>query len=168
MKFNVQELQDFFLEAAAETYAGNGSTKGTIPDIPGSRRYWYQKGKLVYLDVYVINGEYSGGQTLLYVSGVPAWLMQYQGWCQEDNKEVLDFLKKALLDSYMAKEFRGGRGPQQFEDDQKDGVFYQNNPKRFEDDFELFRGRERIAPKNRHGLDLFWHNYQGQLLGDPE
>ena len=81
MNRSVERLQKFYLEAAAATYAGGVAKKETIPDLPRSKVYRYESGDLLYIDTFFTNGEYSGGQTVIYVKGIPAWLMQYHGWC---------------------------------------------------------------------------------------
>ena len=165
--YDVAQLREFYFVAAAATYAGGVVKKETIPDLPHSKVYRYKSDDLLYVDTFFTNGEYSGGQTIICVEGVPAWLMQYCGWCKDDNKEVLAFLKKALLDSYMRKEFNGGRGPAMLDDNQEGGLVYQNwsvlPP--YNQNFANFQGRERIWRKPVPTEDVFWHRYQGLLLG---
>ncbi|OHA00224.1 MAG: hypothetical protein A3C11_01925 [Candidatus Sungbacteria bacterium RIFCSPHIGHO2_02_FULL_49_12] len=191
-KYNVAQLQQFFLEAAAKTYAG-GAQKTTISELAGSKVYWHQVGELCYVDAYFTNGEYSGGQTLIYVRGVPAWIMQYHGWAKDDDPEVLKFLKRALSAAYECGEFHGGRGPLKLNDPEIGltymnmcavepyqapgmvlGPLYQSIPfhnlshkKRA---FTCFGGRESIIRRTESVFvgTVFWHRYQGLLLGEAE
>src|SRR5581483_616375 len=110
----VAEIQDFFFDAALATYAGN-TPKTTITDLPGSKHYHFERDSLIYDDVYFTNGEYSGGSTLISFRAEPKpinlWLMQYHGWCKDDDPKVLAFLKEALRSAYENRVFHGGRGP---------------------------------------------------------
>ncbi len=112
-----ERLEEFFLEAAQATYAANTTAdvrKGTLPGLPKSKVYQYRKGELLYVDTYFTNGDYSGGQTLIWLNDKPAWLHQYQGWCVGDDKLILAFLKRALFQSYRMGTFAGGRGPARY------------------------------------------------------
>lgn len=164
-----KRLEQFYLEAAAATYAGGTVKKETITDLPRSKVYRYESGDLLYVDTFFTNGENSGGQTVIYVDGVPAWLMQYHGWCKDDDKNVLTFLKKALSAAYERGEFHGGRGLPRFESHLEDGFFYENFPQMppYQQDFICFQGRERIWRKPVREVDVFWHRYQGILLATP-
>ncbi len=175
-KYDVKRLMDFFFEAATETYAS-----GKKAELLGGGAKMFRYGELgvecgpngrnavEYRDTYVVNGEWSGGQTLIYVDEVPVWMMQYQGWCKGDDKEVLPFLKKVLFITYMAKDFNGGRGPNFFQDHRENGLAYENLPYHPDNEsalknFIYFRGHERIWRKPEIGTEIFWHRYQGMLL----
>ena len=168
MKVSVKLLKEFFLEMAADTYS-SGSKVDRVPERFWEREFRRQRGKLTYIDRYVVNGEYSGGSTLILAENTPVWLMQYHGWCKNDDESVLLFLKKALNIAYSAGEFRGGRGPEYFHDGDS-GFTYTNVPLPTYyrlGDFTNFQGRERIwrLPQSD---DIFWHRYQGMLLFSPE
>jgi hypothetical protein len=163
---DLKHLEAFFLEAASETYAG-GTPKTTITDLPRSKVYRFERGQFLYVDTYFTNGSWSGGQTVIYVDLVPTWLMQYNGWCKDDDKDVLAFLKKALQAQYFTGEFFGGRGPHelwQYDDKRTGSLVYRNHPDIYNRDFAYFQGRERIFRYPAHTTDLFWHRYQGLLL----
>ncbi len=166
-KYDVKRLSDFFLEAAVETYA-SGKKAESFPELAGAKMFRYAKDELYYRDVYVVNGEWSGGQTLIYVNGAPAWIMQYHGWCKGDDKTVLAHLKRSIYTAYTAKRFNGGRGPARFEENYENGLVYENFPQMpsYRWDFDNFQGRERIWQKPDNLTDLFWHRYQGLFLGD--
>jgi len=156
-----EQLKAFFLEAALATYAATGkkAVKTTIVELPGSKVYRYERPDLglLYVDVYVTNGEWSGGQTTIFLNGQAVWLHQYHGWCKGDDKAVLDFLKRALLTAYEQGLFYGGRGAEEMEDgdlryenfcNEEDGYFFEG------------KGDEEILG----GGKIFWHTYQYHML----
>lgn len=166
MNASVIKLQQFFFEAAAVTYASGEKAK-PLPELAGAKHYWYQPAgsPLCYADVFFVNGESSGGQTVIYEHAKPVWIMQYHGWCKDDDPEVLTFLKKALLRAYLDKKFYGGRGEPGFaEIGKQDGLIYDNFAAPPHHGFTDFQGRERIWCKGRRDTELFWHRYQGLLL----
>lgn len=170
MKFNVQKLQEFFFEAALATYA-SGKKADPFLWLAGAKHFRYQREEFCYIDTYVVNGEHSGGQTIIWVNGVTAWLMQYHGWCQNDNKEVLYFLKNALFTAYKRSEFHGGRGIPRLVSNSASNLVYENWPDMMvytNHDFTHFAGREYIWRKPMREKDIFWHRYQGLLLGEAE
>ncbi len=173
MKFNVQKLQEFFFEAALATYA-SGKKAEPFSELSGTKHFCHQRGELCYKDIYVTNGEYSGGQTIILVNDSPAWLMQYYGWCKNDDSEVLAFLKQALVTAYARDEFHGGRGPKIYMASVRDRTFIYGN-KLEGGDFTRFLGGEGIYDKQLYDQGkrdrdsaLFWHRYQGLLLGEAE
>jgi hypothetical protein len=171
MKIAVAPLREFFFEASRASYAGGVATLDTNPSLPGSREYRFERGEYLYVDTFVTSGEWSGGQTLICQNNVPVWLMQYHGWCKNDDTRVLAFLKQVLRITYENGEFCGGRGPGEHRSRRGDALVYMNwstpgNAPRW--GFEEFRGRERIYREPNRMTDLFWYIYQGQLLGEPE
>lgn len=172
-KFDVAQLQQFFCKAALETYAsGQKPIRGA--DYPWEKKFRIARvsDELTYLDRYVTNGEWSGGETVILVDNVPVWLMQYHGWCESDDHETLTFLKEALTAGYTSGEFHGGRGPEHFAKVDGRSWVYVNRP---HGSFENFRGEEAIFDEGacEAGVDilsgsLFWHRYQGILLGESE
>ncbi|MGB7957701.1 MAG: hypothetical protein WCF77_02560 [Minisyncoccia bacterium] len=181
----VSEIQDFFFDASLATYAGD-TPKTTIPDLPGSKHYHFERGDLIYDDVYFTNGESSGGSTVICLRAEPKprtlWLMQYQGWCEGDNPEVLAFLKDALRYAYEHRSFCGGRGERRYpvtstrhkisggitleyfnEGNEADGPIHSLG----QSPFHKFSGEECITrlPTRLGGPNkIFWHRYQGLLL----
>ncbi len=158
-------LQEFFFEAALMTYAG-GAVKTTVPGLPKSKMYQYERGNLLYVDTYWTNGEYSGGKTLIYEDFQPVWMMDYDGWCKNDDPAVISYLKRALTAAYTAQRFCGGRGPGCLltYEDNPEGFKYENrfDPAHF--GFRYFQGRERIVRLADQKTELFWHRYKGLVL----
>jgi hypothetical protein len=162
------KLQEFFFEAASATYAGCAQ-KRTIGDLPRSKVYEYHRGEYLYIDTYFTNGEQSGGQTVIYTgesATIPAWIMQYHGWCKGDDKMVLDFLKTVLGRAYRSRAFCGGRGLA-FQESEKDPLRYSNQ---WTGSFANFSGQEKIESETLKDEvlsdwnNVFWHRYQGMVL----
>ena len=158
----VDTIKAFFLEAAAKTYASGEVQKTTNADLPGSKVYRYERNGMLYIDTFFTNGERSGGQTVIYQNGKPAWLMQYHGWCKDDNPKVLAFLKAALADAYAKPHFFGGRGIDGFEHDASPDLMYSNDPF---GPFESGYGIEKIYCRSEK---IFWHKYQHFMLTPNE
>ncbi|OHA02040.1 MAG: hypothetical protein A3C12_02165 [Candidatus Sungbacteria bacterium RIFCSPHIGHO2_02_FULL_49_20] len=174
MKYNVPRLQQFFFEGSLRGYAGGGE-KIIVSGVKKTRRFVHQRGELYYRDEYVVNGEYSGGSTIIYVDSFPVWLMQYYGWCKNDDSAVLAFLKEILADTYRSGEFAGGRGRYGLWSSDDGTLGYENTPGLSPSlsEFTDFMGHERIyrnpgPGKHLHEGVVFWHRYQGILLGEPE
>jgi len=172
----ISRLQKFFFQAALATYAA-GKKAERPPDRPWVKQLTHhgdgELSGLVYVDEYHTNGEWSGGSTVIASAedlSHPIWLMQYCGWCKDDDPEVLAFLKQALLAAYTKGEWNGGRGPGEFAEDKENGLVYMNWPLMppFDQSFRSFIGRERIWRQPDRTKDTFWHQYQGWLLGEPE
>lgn len=163
------EMTAFFLKAAGECYAGKGQ-KTTITELPGSKVYTFDDDPFLYKDVYYTNGENSGGQTTLFHDGTPVWLMQYQGWCKDDDPQTIALLKAALTENYSKGVWRCGRGPSTFRDQEKwPGLFYTNVPLNSVHlgyppamEFGNFACYEAIGPD--FGPPVFYHYVRGMLL----
>ncbi len=80
----MSEIQDFFFEATLATYASGEKAK-TDPNNTNLKFYSFQRRDYLYLDKFMVNGEHSGGQTVISFQGKPVWLMQYHGWCKDDD-----------------------------------------------------------------------------------
>ena len=163
----VDPIKAFFLEAATKTYASGEVQKTTIGELPRSKVYRYHGNDMLYIDAFFTNGERSGGQTVIYRTyddekeghiQKPVWLMQYHGWCKDDDPEVLAFLKESLANAYSQSIFVGGRG--------QDPYVLQAHPLRYfndgSDHFEQGEGFEEIK---RGSEQVFWHRYQYYMLG---
>jgi hypothetical protein len=171
----VSEIQDFFFDAALATYAGD-TKKTTIPGLPSSKVYRFERGDFLYIDTYFATDERSGGQTVIYFQNIPVWLMQYQGWCEDDDPEVIAFLKEALCIAYEQRHFFGGRGPKEYNKSRLASAPTQRRLQYYNggygtsstgnESFDKFIGREWIEELDGtlHGVKVFWHRYQGMLL----
>lgn len=179
-KYNIAQLQGFFLEMAANAYA-SGAKAVHVPGHPWEREFRRERGELTYIDRYVVNGEYSGGGTAILVESIPAWLMHYNGWCKNDDPVVLNVLKSALLENYRRGIFYGGRGPKVWQMQVGNVTYLYGNKLDPASSFVNFLGGEGIfnkevydalpnkpSPPEIHEAALFWHRFGGQLLGEPE
>ncbi len=155
MNARLNELQQIFFEAMINGWASSGANKTTLPRFLGSKAIWFRKEDFVVLDWYLKNGTESMGNTILWKGKIPTWMMNYGG---SYPKEVIPFLKEALLESYAHKIFFGGRGLVSYENCQ---YIYTNVPTT--NDFHLFSGVERIFSK-RDDKCLGHHIYFGKLL----
>jgi len=163
---DMEAYQSFFLEAAGKCYAGD-LPKTTIAELPKSKVYRYEKRNLLYLDVYYTNGESSGGQTTIFWDSVPVWLMQYHGWCKDDDKRTLSFLKEALKSTYERGIWNFGRGPDAYTSQEFPHLRYVID-EHDSGGFETFSGMESVRDYTRRPSDLiFWHRFHGMLLA-PE
>lgn len=156
----VERLKKFFFEAALVTYA-SGIKAEKQPG--GYRSYSYRKGTLKYIDRYNIGGQSSFGQTVISDRNDAVWVMQYHGWCKNDSREVLSFLKQALITAYQEKQFNGGRGPSLFHSEGAEMTYYNRSKSQSGTHFTRFTGYEHIVNFNHQEI-VFWHHYQGYLL----
>lgn len=152
-------LERFYLLASSRTWAG-GSKGDSILQLPGAKALHFGEGSLRYTDMYYISSEtdQSFGQTVIWVLDkrtvwLPVWGMQYGG---HYPKRVIDFLKTALQECYISKEFVGGRGPLEF---RQGNLAYLNHPEKNE--FKDFYGYEEVI---EDGVQLGFHWYRGQSL----
>lgn len=118
MNYNIDELNNFLLDANANGYAGGGN-EFTPPGRPEFDEIQYRKGDWLFHDSYA--GHYfAPGQEIVYYKNQPIWAMAYAGGMKfeyhGDEKlthETIEFLKKALMEMDPTKPFRG---PEKFED----------------------------------------------------
>jgi hypothetical protein len=176
----------FYFEAAQATWVAlkdEQVPKFTIPEIPGSEVYRFDKEPFHYIDKYVVSGQYSGEETIIYLregKDVPIWIMQYHGWSKEGDKRIIPFLKQALKEAYSRHLWLGGRGPTQFPASQtadrystsgltEGTLVYRSWPEQ-PNEFHTFKGVERIIAVREVGVDeiLFWHRYHGMALFDVD
>jgi len=150
-----------FFSAMENGYAG-GASKGTIAEIPGSKTILHEDSDFRVLDCYVVtpDSSYSFGTTTIWYQGVPVWMMQYRG---SYTKEMIPFLKRALMTAYAKQEFFGGRGPDMYTEGGNNDLFYVNRIAK--NDWQDFKGREEIINRRNHRrYQMGWHEYDGLLL----
>jgi len=152
-----QKVERVFLEAMVNGWANPEVKKVPLPGLPGSKAIRFRKEGLFVLDYYFSNPESgrSMGNTVILEGKTPVWMMSYGG---HYPKEVVPFLKEALLVNYKAKVFVGARGPHFFENDT---YAYVNTVMR--GDFESFFGEEKIIHRES-GRSLGHHTYFGKSL----
>lgn len=141
------EAQAFFFEAMRNGYAANVEKIG-LPHMDSYKGipYGSRDGSMYLIDAYCVNAEhkrapYSAGTTTIVWRGRPIWWMSYAGWYY---KEVIPFLRKALLQAYADDAFVGGRGPNKYVFESRNGRWeYLNTPA--SNDFGNFEGKETIT-----------------------
>ncbi len=153
-KPKIKELESVFFDAMNEGWA-SGAEHTTSPLLPGARIIEWNKGKYRVIDCYYVNNCKSVGWTMIWYEGIPVWVMNYHG---EYPTLVIPFLKRALMESYMARQFFGGRGRATY---MEGPLCYFNN--HADRTFEKFHGIERIF--NTSTNESFgWHAYSGFTL----
>ena len=135
---------DFLIRAKKATYAGKGPE--TAPSRPGSHDLKYSEGDLMYLDTY-LGGERFAGEEALWISGAPAWSMNYAGRVTGEQFSG-DFLKEALSHVPEDKPFRGPEVYSHGDHTYRCSV---------EGDFEWFRGREIIEYRGETIYECVFH-----------
>ena len=152
--------------------------KSTFPLLPGWEGFYIPLGDYIYFDAYCVNATSckSVGFTHIYIRNsstelsepdlILLWMMNYGG-CYK--KEVVPFLKLALLSAIEKREFLGGRGERYFVDKNYPSLYYHNQP-RTDRGFVEFSGREEIlydgGPTNQLHENLGYQWYQGMTMID--
>lgn len=152
----------FFLGARAGWAGGNsGSPIERMAGLPGIGK-WREavyEGSLDFEGYHFADrwgedpesGNPSGSMFITHWN-IPVWGMWIGG--DSYNKDVFDFLQKALMENYQQSEFCGGRGPSVY---QEGNLRYVNV---WEGDFTHFEGYERIEYIGEDG--------KAQLAGSHE
>lgn len=134
---NIEKLTQFLNEANKSTYANKDAPKVASSRLR-SEDYHFEKNGLIYHDTY-FGGRDFIGEEIVYENGTPVWGANYFGCVLDENineKEVYDFLRKALIQEYG--DVIPVRGPSSFSVDNKEYRFSAN------DDLENFFGKEEI------------------------
>ena len=154
-------IEGIFFDAMLEGYANPKAEKAPFPGLPGSKSITYKDGDFTVIDCYFVRegSDASHGFTLITFKDVPIWIMRYGGWYK---KEVIPFLKSALMAAYRERQFFGGRGPIQFMNEEKTLV-YQNSGDLYP--FSNFHSSEQIR-SIVDGKLLGFHECSGGLFFD--
>lgn len=160
----LNEVQEVFFEAMRKGYAFS-SSKVAIAGLPGSKSIPFRIGEFSLLDYYFVapGSNHSYGTTVIWVAEKPVWIMHYGGWYQKD---VIPFLKRALMRNYSENIFLGGRGPERLEGEDHT-LQYLNKVERNE--FANFKGYEYIISTSEQtgvkpGQKMGEHHYFGGLM----
>lgn len=117
-----RELLDFFFEASMATYASGAEAKESTT-LPGGKEYTYERCDLRYVDRYVSGQVGNRGQSAghTYIEFVPEqrvlWIAGYDGWWLKTCEGVNSFHRRALMAAYENRQFRYGRGPEEYEEE---------------------------------------------------
>ncbi|MBU1092488.1 hypothetical protein KJ836_02375 [Patescibacteria group bacterium] len=157
MVISVEKVREFFFAGMIKGYA-SGAEAEPIPKLPGFKGYRHSdEDGLTLLDYYAPSSTgFSAGSTIIWLDGIPIWLMTYEGWYENC---VTSLLKEALMEAYTKGVFLGGRGINRVAVD--DGAEYINiDPG---SNFCFFSGIEQIV----HGGNVLGtHSFRGGCLVD--
>lgn len=156
-----KKVESFYLDASVNTYAAD-APKTTITELPRSKVLRYELGELTYVDLWFSYEIHSFGQTIIWRGGIPIWGMQYHGSVLDQDSRILPFLKRALKEAYMRREFLGGRGPLNYAELP---LKYRNRPHP-SSTFLRFSGEEQILNVDMGHKPVFFHKYRGIALRD--
>ena len=166
----IEEVQEFFLKVSESGWA-SGSIKTTENEnLPGFKilNFSQDSGELKFRDEYCVGADgLSSGRTVVWFNDIPIWAKAFQGRYPE---EFIAPLKRALVSAFKDRSFIGGRGPEQFLDEESNSL-YLNQVK---GDFRKFRGIETIHPNwgDKGMPEVFetnpkaYHEYHGLWLLD--
>jgi hypothetical protein len=159
-----ETAKKFFFEAMRHGWA-SGEAKFVATEFRGwKEKTWFYKNpdfpNFVLVDKYetVSDSRVSHGRKSISYLDVPIWFMDYGGWY---DKEVIPFLKEALMLAYSSEVFCGGRGRASFtRNEAYPGMLYINQGEFL--NFAGFRGRELAT--DPFGKPRGEHNYFGGLM----
>ena len=138
MVMHIEALGKFLNEANKATYANKNAPKVT-PSRLKSEDYYFEKDGLAYHDTY-FGGRDFIGEEIVYENEKPVWGANYFGFVLDEKvseKEVYDFLRKALMQEY--DDVIPVRGPSNFSVDDKEYHFLADG------DLVNFSGKEEIS-----------------------
>lgn len=153
---DVDKFLDFLGRAHLVCYAGTEEQRAKIKSKQGDKTvYRFDDGDFKFLDSYTGSLEFKGRE-FVYLKREPVWVMDYKGLCivPELNKEVTEFLRKALRNFPSKMPFRG---PERLPDqDTLDGFVYTFE---FEGNYKTGCGNEIITHQGKevYSLRCKWH-----------
>lgn len=154
---SADEIQEFFFKAMQENGYSEGGQKIKIPDMPGYKALPFRDGDFSLLDCWCVtpHSQRSAGTTTIWYKDDPVWWMRYNGWYTEEG---ILFLKRALRITAENKQWFGGRGPLEFDED---GLEYRNHI--VFSPFSDFLGYEDIFDRRdlKVSVKLGYHAYSG-------
>ncbi len=147
-----QELKQFIVDSISSSYA-MGEKAVKVKEKDGSTTITFTKGRYTLHDNY-FGGEPYGGREVVFLDGIPLWMMVYYGAVhgEVEVKLVYAFLMKALLKTPADFPFRG---PALFEEGE---WRYENT---WNGDEKNFSGAEKIFVHNSCVYDA---SYMGGLV----
>ena len=154
MKIEIKKLEQFLNEANKSTYANKDASKAISTRLK-SEDYHFEKGNLIYHDTYFGGKDFIGGE-IVYENNVPVWGMNYYGYVlesSENEKDVYDFLRKALMQEYS--DIIPVRGAKKYTEGEWE---YKNIP---DGTLERFFGVEQIY---RNGKLVYCADYHGGFI----
>ena len=150
-QMHIKELAAFLDEANKNSYASKDAPKASSSRLK-SEDYHFEKDNLIYHDTYFGERDFIG-EEVIYKDGVPVWGMNYYGYVLEQSqseKEVYDFLRKALIQEY--DDVIPVRGAKNYKEG---GWEYHNAPdgtlKRFTGVETIYRDSKLVYRADYHG-----------------
>lgn len=156
------KMEEIFFEAMSPDYTDYSDMAG-LPRIDFAKGPWTVDGGSISTPL----GPRGLGMLMMAYEDVPVWTLQCVGQYEE---EALPCLEAALRAAYAAKQFFGGRGPEEF----VHGEFVYRNEVHHSyragfQESNFFRGHEKIIRMGRNAdgtmtKAMGWHSYQGMLM----
>lgn len=143
-------LANFLNEANKSTYA-NATAKKALSTRLNSEDYHFERENLAYHDTYFGSRDFIG-EEIVYDSGRSVWGANYFGRILDENteeKELYDFLRKALMQEY--NDVIPVRGPKKFSDGKSEYRFAVTG------DLANFTGQEEILIDGKVVYHLLIH-----------
>ena len=148
---DIAALTQFLNDANKSTYANKSAPK-VAPSRLKSEDYHFEKDNLIYLDTYCGGRDFIGGE-IVYKDHMPVWGMNYYGYvliASLSEKEIYDFLRKALMQEY--DDVLPVRGPKNYE---SEGWQYTSTSvgtlDRFTGKEEIYHDNELVYRADYHG-----------------
>ena len=165
----LEMIEKVFFMAMNEGWANGKILTKKIPSLPGYKGIPFitKCKQFKVLDAFTkvhTNGISSGFTTIWYVTmfkEIPVWTMSYGG---SYPKEVIPFLKLALMENYSKNIFNGGRGLPEFVHKKYPKLTYNNCDEELcgFSHFSEFKGYECIS--DEYDEYVGHHHYQGISL----
>lgn len=162
----VPELMDFYFEANLAFIDGRQTKTGAI-GVPAMPLTKYERGRFG-CHIFSTMGRsasdffklHSATQTVITVDDNPVWVAHHRTATEnEKSADVFPYRRMVLRDTFVAREFYGGVGPErEVENGKLLGLSYSNDCL---GDFGKFRGLETIY--STAGRMLFRCEYSGEL-----
>lgn len=138
----IELLAEFLNKANKHTYANKDASKVASSRLK-SEDYHFEKDGLIYHDTYFGTRDFIG-EEIVYKNEKPVWGANYFGFIidnEADEKDIYDFLRKALMQEYG--DIIPVRGPKEFIDGNWLYCFSSSGS------LENFVGQEEISLKNK-------------------
>lgn len=143
------KINEFLVKAKINTYASSGEG-GERKLEDGSKELVYEEGEWRYRDRYFGSNRFIG-EEIVWQNGKVIWAMNYYGGTTTDGiseKEIYEFLKKALRQVEKDRPFRGP-----LELVEGDWAYYDES----EGMIDGFEGREKILYQKEPVYELKYH-----------
>ena len=159
----LEAIEFIFFMAMQVGWASGKTFSSKAPLLPGYKVIPFDYYNFHVIDAYSIpHSGKSEGFTKIRFQNFPVWSMSYGG---SYPKEVIPFLKLALMENYSKKIFNGGRGPSTFRHSEFPQLTYENNLSFCYNDLKGLKKHEvyeYISTPGRGSIGTHW--YHGMSL----